>query len=300
MNTAFYPIFAHPVRRPWVAGICFILFGVACAHAQSSKRLTRPEIFLDPQVRSSGVSGQSSVTTVTVPDANTTKRGIYGFTLGERRDHPCFIRVHRESISDHRTDFSRATDRCGNKGPTKRSLAFVGWNDNQLQTWLDASGNAATSAARSYFVRGVEVCMNKRRVKGLRVFSTKVHGDGRIATPSNDGFTPPLNYAGFVVGGAPTQAPPSDPLPNTEPPGAETFYEPESSGMRRPNCKVGDWKVPRFCAEGEVAVAARVHITNSGTPRDITGIELLCRKVRRRIARRLDPNAPLPGKNPRK
>ncbi len=235
-----------------------LLLAGASAAAAQSLGLKRPNWYLRGEPSSSGVSGVPSAprNRFTLGGISA-KRGIYGIMLGERHDHPCFVKVHRESVADTSTDFERHLDLCGDNGPTDRSLAWLGWTDGV--------GDIAGFDASRLFVRGIEVCLNNEKVKGLRLYSTNVLADGTLEQPpSEPELFSPVSYAGIRVGGG----------------NATATVTPEIARLTRPHCHATGWSVPRFCGDGQIGVAIVAHAAPGSPPRDIRGLELLCRELR--------------------
>ena len=208
--------------------------------------LPQNTLFRGP-VNSSGVSGLQRDHQTIITNPQTGKRGVYGIQIGERGDHPCYIRVYREEILDWQEDFSLELDLCGNNGPTNRSLSVASFPDSPPNQQIYQTDRHA-------FVTGIEVCLNntRTRLKGVRLFGKRVLGSGLLAPI--DGTIP-------VAGGE------------------LIVSQSEVVSVIRNNCPGDGWSVPRFCPEGEVATAVVAHISPGNEPRDIVGLELRCRRA---------------------
>ena len=265
------------IYRSLIRGVLCIVIAVssfASSWAQPQSVEDRLSVVhLRGEVRSSGISGSAGVALFRVGNARTRARGITAIEIDERGNHPCYIKVHRKSVRDPSEAFSIDLNRCGRKGPKGGGQPLAGWDiDLQLQDVGPLTVGIDTS---SFFVRGIEVCKNGDKIKGLRLFSTKILPDGTLqdtgtVLPSRIISPRSRDYEGFY-------------------PGENVFraVTPEYATMARANCSATGWNMPRFCGANEIAVAVNVHRTaGSQTPFDFTGIELLCREVH---------SGPLPG-----
>jgi len=94
--------------------------------------------------------------------------------LGERSDRPCFMQVEKAHAFDNVASSPHdSLDLCGNNGPTNSSLVFV----------------PTITPNHDTFIRGVSVCSsrtnNSTRLKGVKLFRTRVEDDGRLTPISN-------------------------------------------------------------------------------------------------------------------
>jgi hypothetical protein len=237
------------------------------AHAQPSSDVR--SVYLRGEVRSSGISGSRGEEIITLGNPETRKRGVFGIELDERGNHPCYIKVHRKSVAEPSLEFAVTRNLCGDRGPKGR-IAFVGWKapievgqGDVVLTEIDTS---------AFFVRGAEICANwgNDRLKGLRLFSTKIRQNGVLqdtATVTPTPVVPPRPRTSVYQGFHHSDY-------------QEVGTGRETSRLTRTNCGAQEWRVPRFCGPKEIAVSVNVHVAaGSEPPRDIVGIELLCREA---------------------
>ena len=94
--------------------------------------------------------------------------------LGERSDRPCFIQAEKAHILEN----TKATpheniDICGSKGPTNSSQVFV----------------PTLTTSHDTFIHGISVCnsktKNNTRLKGVKLYRTRVESDGSFSRLSN-------------------------------------------------------------------------------------------------------------------
>jgi subtilisin family serine protease len=94
--------------------------------------------------------------------------------LGERGDKPCHVQVEKADVVAHTIVKPHAElNLCGDKGPTNRSLEYV----------------PTMTPGHDTFVRGVSVCNsrtgNSTRLKGVKLFLTRIEDDGSFSMISN-------------------------------------------------------------------------------------------------------------------
>ncbi|HEX7043184.1 MAG TPA: S8 family peptidase [Burkholderiales bacterium] len=94
--------------------------------------------------------------------------------FGERGDRPCYISVEKADIVGNKILKPHAQlDLCGDNGPTDRSLEYV----------------PLLTTSHDTFVRGIAVCnsrtRNSTRVKGVKVYQTRIEADGSFSMISN-------------------------------------------------------------------------------------------------------------------
>jgi subtilisin family serine protease len=94
--------------------------------------------------------------------------------FGERSDEPCYVKVEKADIVANAILKPHAElDICDGDGPTDRSLEYV----------------PTVTPDHNTFVRGVSVCnsttKNSTRVKGVKVYQTRIEDDGSFSMISN-------------------------------------------------------------------------------------------------------------------
>ncbi|MCB1034242.1 MAG: S8 family serine peptidase [Acidobacteria bacterium] len=113
----------------------------------------------------SGVAGSSARV-----GQNDTTYAVERLQFGERGDRPCFLKVESGHVGGPGSGPVQVDtlDLCGGSGPTNRSLQYV----------------PLLTTSHDTFVHGVQVCTsrtrNANRLKGVRVFQTKIHPDGTL------------------------------------------------------------------------------------------------------------------------
>jgi len=210
-----------------------------------------------------GVSGVSSNSVTT--SGNTVQNlydtyGVYGITFWERRNHPCKIQVHTRNLIN-RNAFRNLTplDDCGSSGGTERSKVFVGWNN--------ATGAQAGIDTSLYFVKGLRICLNNEKIKGVRLFSAQLLPDGTLTDPPMDEALDPFYPSpGFSTG---------SPLIDTRT---------DQSTMKRSNCNSSRWSRELMCEDDQIVVAVKVHALRNQEPENYSGMELICRRVTTTLA----------------
>jgi hypothetical protein len=187
-----------------------------------------------------GVSGTTSSRTVMA--GSIANRGLIGIESQERSDDPCFVRVLREDLRDESVDGSTSTNLCGSNGPTSSTLG-VSYSDSH---W----------GGDHVFVRAIRVCLNSNRdkVKGFEIKGSVVDANGTVMTlEAYDAANPPS-------------------------PGGFTRLMVASA--KRTNCDdTGGWQPWVECWAGYVASGLVAHFTTGNTPRELTGVALICSRV---------------------
>ena len=118
----------------------------------------------------SGYAGERTRTVGESADLGAIER----LQFGERSDEPCFVKVEKADIVANSILKPHAElDICDGKGPTDRSLQYV----------------PTVTPDHDTFVRGVAVCnsktRNSTRVKGVKVYRTRIEDDGSFSMISN-------------------------------------------------------------------------------------------------------------------
>ncbi len=96
-------------------------------------------------------------------------QAIERIMFAERGDRPCYIRVEKAHIVDNVRGNRREVDECGSSGHTSQSVRYV----------------PLLTTSHDTFIRKVAVCnsrTNRRpsRLKGIKVWRTRIEPDGRI------------------------------------------------------------------------------------------------------------------------
>jgi hypothetical protein len=119
------------------------------------------------------VSGFTGERTRTI-GVNADLGAIERLQFGERSDEPCYVKVEKADIVANSilTPHSEV-DICSGSGPTDRSLQYV----------------PLVTPEHDTFVRGVAVCNSKTgnsaRLKGVKVYRTRIEDDGSFSMISN-------------------------------------------------------------------------------------------------------------------
>lgn len=118
----------------------------------------------------SGFSGSDSHTV----GNSTSLLAIERLKFGERGDKGCYVRVEKADIVANKISSPHSElDLCGKKGPTERSLQYV----------------PLLTTSHDTFIRGVSVCNSKTgnstRLKGVKLYRTRVEADGSFTEISN-------------------------------------------------------------------------------------------------------------------
>ena len=140
------------------------------ANAVYEYEVTLTGDLLDTDRSVSGFSGDRTRVLGEAADRGAIER----LKFGERSDRPCYVRVEKADIvSNSIVSPHDELDICGSKGPTNGSMDYV----PLLTTTHDT------------FVHGVSVCnsktKNNTRLKGVKVYRTRIEDDGSFSQISN-------------------------------------------------------------------------------------------------------------------
>lgn len=189
----------------------------------------------------SGAKGTAFV----LGDGGSSTQALYGIQNWEQSDEPCKVTVKIENISNSSQDSTKSKDLCGGHTP-----------GDEIQVSFEDSGAGGSRA----FVTGVRVCMNSslKKVKGISIKGLKITDAGELAE--------------------------LDPMIVMETAGGQEVRteRPNIPSATRPNCDDKDgWKKWVECPAGSLATAAIVHYAAGKEPRDLTGIALKCRVLKK-------------------
>lgn len=140
------------------------------ADAEYEYEVTLGATLLDADRNVSGFTGDRTRTLGEAADLGAIER----LKFGERSDRPCYARVEKANVVANTILSPHAElDICGGNGPTDRSLDYV----------------PLLTTSHDTFVHGVSVCnsktKNSTRLKGVKVYRTRIEDDGSLSRISN-------------------------------------------------------------------------------------------------------------------
>ena len=211
------------------------------AFSSHSEAGTKTLVRLEGPVIVTAVSGKKG-TQHTLGTPNSDTHGIWRLAseeTGAFTNVPCLLRVGGEDLDDAASDRTWLKDLCKDK--KTGHLIEVAYPDT---SW----------AGSRVFVSGVSVCLNRDRVKGLKLRGRAITDDGTLVD---------LEQWQSIVRPAA---------------GGET----RTSGIteprdQRPNC--GTWMAWAECPYSMLATAVVAHFESGAEPRSLKGIALQCRAV---------------------